>query len=235
MTINEFEIHTIVDGMANTDGVSCKSKGIACSYTHDDSVTFVYVYGSLYVLPGKNFTHKNICDSFHVDWENTKRVHGRFWTKRKIISFWAASEASNLYLPSSNEVSEIVTKLKNSRYGYDVSDYTLFFKPYGTCLSVEIPIEEYIDYHLTGKEDSTFWINKFRVSLIQKPNKETVAKKQQQRQWSDNERRGREQLQNDTDSPYNDQRYSRFLEEGKIRLTESDIRKIVKEVIKKLL
>ncbi|MBQ3945268.1 MAG: hypothetical protein II670_06600 [Alphaproteobacteria bacterium] len=81
-------------------------------------------------------------------------------------------------------------------------------------------------------------MDKFRVSLIQKPTQKTVINKQMQRQWSDDERSGADKLHSyETESPYADPMYKNIMKvaEGKIRLTESDIRKIVKEVIKKLL
>ena len=81
-------------------------------------------------------------------------------------------------------------------------------------------------------------MDKFRASLIQKPTQKTVVNKQMQRQWSDDERNGADKLRSyDAESPYADPMYRNIMKvaEGKIRLTESDIRKIVKEVIKKLL
>lgn len=87
MTINEFQIHLPVDGHANPNGVMCKPKNIICSYTNKDSVPFVYVDGRVYVFPLDGITHHQICTYFHIDEESTHRVHGRFWTSQKVVSF----------------------------------------------------------------------------------------------------------------------------------------------------
>ncbi len=236
--LNEYEIHLPTDGHANPNGVMCKPKNIICSYTSKDAVPFVYANGRVHIFPLDGITHHQICVYFHIDEANTPRVHGRFWTSQKVISFWAAANASILHLPSSNELSDIVDKVKSSKYGYDLSDYTLFFSPLGGSIFVEIPVEEYIDSRMTGKENIVYWMDKFRTSLIQKPTQKTVVNKQMQRQWSDDERSGADKLHSyEIESPYADPMYKNIMKvaEGKIRLTESDIRKIVKEVIKKLL
>lgn len=235
--LNELEIHLPTDGHANPNGVLCRPKNIICSYTNKDSVPFVYANGKVYVFPLDGITHHQICTYFHIDERNTQRVHGRFWTSQKVISFWSAANASVLHLPSSNELNDIVIKLKSSRYGYDVSDYILFFSPLASSIFIEMPVEEYIDSRMTGKEDTVFWMNKFRVLLIQKPDSKTVMTKQLQRQWNDDERNGQDKLQwYDDNSPYADPMYNGVMKvaEGKIRLTESDIKKIVTEVVKKI-
>lgn len=197
-------------------------------------MVFSYLDGGRVILSEQPKTaHETLCSLFHIP-DSVKRVNGRFWTSKKILSFWANGTNPNICFPSCEEVADILTKLKNGRYRYDIFDYTLVFTPPRSQMFVIMPVEEYIHSNLTGDEETEFWLSLYMKSCAVKASQETVAKKQQQRQWSDNERRGREQLQNDTDSPYNDPRYSRFLEEGKIRLTESDIRKIVKEVIKKI-
>ena len=101
-----------------------------------------------------------------------------------------------------------------------------------------MPVEEYINSHMTGKEDTIFWMNKFRVSLIKKPDLKTVMDKQQHRQWNDDERNGQDKLQwYDANSPYADPMYNGVMKvaEGKIRLTESDLKKIVTEVVKRII
>lgn len=80
-------------------------------------------------------------------------------------------------------------------------------------------------------------MDKFRVSLIQKPNQKTVINKQQQRVWNDDERSGEEKLnQYKSNSPYADPMYKNVMRfaEGKIYLKESDIRKIVKEIVNRI-
>lgn len=80
-------------------------------------------------------------------------------------------------------------------------------------------------------------MDKFRVSLIQKPTQKTVINKQMQRQWSDDERSGEEKLsQYKGSSPYADPMYKNVMRyaEGKIYLKESDIRKIVKEIVTRI-
>ena len=47
---------------------------------------------------------------------------------------------------------------------------------------VEMPVEEYINGNLTGKEGTDFWQMLFMKSCAVKASPETVAKKQQQRQ-----------------------------------------------------
>lgn len=233
--ISDYEIHLPTDGKINPNGIWIPSKKIAYTYNDKDAVVFSYLDGGRIILSEQPGTaHVTLCSDFHIP-DNVRRVNGRFWTSRKILCFWANGTNPNIYFPSCTEVADIVTKLKNGRYRHDISNYTLIFTPPRSQMFVIMPVEEYIHSNLTGNEGTDFWLSLYMKSCAVKASPETVAKKQQQRQWSDDERCGKEGLQSDFDSPYNDPRYRNFMEEGKIRLSDSDIKKIVTEVVKKIL
>lgn len=224
--INEFVLHTSEDnsesvGYANPDFINIPDRNIKCNWKTDvDSVCFTYVNGRLICLDGANIPHYRLANMCWIP-SVYERVNGRAWTSKKIISFWVGDRDCNNHFPSSKEVAEIIALFKTDKTcPLNISNYTMMFQPEKNCF-VEIPIDEYVWMNLSGNEDIAFWIDK-DIS--------NHGKEFQLRNYRDSG------LDWDKDTnPYEDPKYRNFVAEGKIRLSDSDIKKIVTEVVKKIL